>query len=55
MDKGISQADLAERIGVNEMTIVNWEIRGMVPRIGSVRERLTQEVEGVGRFLGLMS
>jgi hypothetical protein len=31
---------LAKKIGMDEMTIVNWEIRGMVPRIRSVRERL---------------
>jgi DNA-binding XRE family transcriptional regulator len=40
IDKGFSQAELAETIGVNEMTIVNWEIKGMVPRIKEVRERL---------------
>lgn len=28
MDKGISQASLASRLGVNGMTIVNWEIWG---------------------------
>ena len=25
MDKGISQVELAETLGVNDMTIVNWE------------------------------
>jgi len=33
------------------MTIVNWEIRGMVPRVRSVRERLISSVEGVGEYL----
>jgi hypothetical protein len=40
--------DLAETLGVDEMTVVNWEIRGMVPRIKEVRESLTRSVEGVG-------
>jgi DNA-binding XRE family transcriptional regulator len=55
MDKGVSQVELASRIGVNEMTIVNWEVKGRVPRIRNLRERLTHEVEGVERFLHLMS
>jgi len=50
-DKGVSQVDLAKMIGVNEMTIVNWETRGMVPRIKKVRERLAREVEGAGKWL----
>lgn len=33
------------------MTIVNWEIKGKIPRIRSLRERLIHEIEGVGRFL----
>jgi DNA-binding transcriptional regulator YiaG len=48
MEQGISQLDLAETLGVDEMTVVNWEIRGMVPRIKEVRESLTRSVEGVG-------
>ena len=51
MEQGISQVDLAKRLGVNEMTIVNWEIRGMISRIRTVRERLSQTVEGVEKFL----
>ena len=51
--KGISQVELAERIGVNEMTIVNWEIRGMVPANKHLRERLIQEVDGVGELLDI--
>lgn len=51
-DKGLFQADLARMLGVNEMTIVNWEIRGMVPRVRAVRERLAREVEGAGKWLG---
>jgi ribosome-binding protein aMBF1 (putative translation factor) len=30
-DKGISRVDLARRIGVNEMTVVNWEVKDMTP------------------------
>jgi DNA-binding XRE family transcriptional regulator len=51
MEQGISQASLAEKLGVNKMTIVNWEIKGMVPRIKNLREKLIHEVEGAGRFL----
>jgi transcriptional regulator with XRE-family HTH domain len=50
MDKGGSQVSLAERLRVNEMTIVNWEIRGMVSRIGGIRKKLAQGIPGVGRF-----
>jgi len=46
MDKGVFQVDLAKMLGVDEMTIVNREIRGMVPRIREVRERLTHSVGG---------
>ena len=42
--------ELAWKIGVNELTLVNWEIKGMVPRIKNLRERLIQEVEGAGRL-----
>jgi hypothetical protein len=38
------------KIGVNEMTIINWEVGRMVPCVRSVRERLTREVEGVGKI-----
>ena len=31
MEQGISQVELAKRIGVNEMTIVNWEVKDMTP------------------------
>jgi DNA-binding transcriptional regulator YiaG len=31
MDKGISQVVLAKKLRVNEMTVVNWEVRGIVP------------------------
>ena len=51
MDKGISQVSLAAALGVNEMTVVNWERKGMMPRVRNVRERLAHELEGAGRFL----
>ena len=31
MEQGISQIEVGEVFGVNEVIIVNWEIRGMVP------------------------
>ena len=51
MDKGLFQVDLAKMIGVNEMTVVNWETKGMVPRIREVRERLARPVEGMAHWL----
>ncbi len=51
-DKGISQMELSAKLGVSEMTIVNWEIRGIVPRIRSVREKLVRSVEGTEKWLG---
>ncbi len=50
-EQGISQVSLAEKIGVDEMTIVNWEVKRTVPRVRSVRERLTGTVEGLEKFL----
>ena len=44
--------ELSAKLGVSEMTIVNWEIRGMVPRIKSVREKLIRSVEGTEKWLG---
>ena len=34
------QVELANRVGVNEMTIVNWESEGKVPHIKQLGERL---------------
>ena len=53
-DKGLSQVSLASRLGVNETTIVNWEIKGMVPRFKNLREKLIQEVEGAGEVSSLI-
>lgn len=49
-DKGISQVELAERLRVNEMTIVNWETMGMVPAKRHM-EMIARSVEGAERFL----
>ena len=41
MDKGLMIKGLAEKIGVTEDTVINWEIRDMVPHgksMGRVRE-----------------
>ena len=32
MDKGLEIKELADIIGVTEDTVINWEIRGMLPR-----------------------
>jgi hypothetical protein len=44
--------EFASEIGVHEFTVINWEVRGKIPRIRELKERLAHEVEGVGRFLG---
>jgi hypothetical protein len=36
---------------VNEITIVNWEVKGRIPQVRRVRERLARTVPGVGRFI----
>jgi DNA-binding XRE family transcriptional regulator len=50
-DEGISQVELAKAIDVNEMTIVNWEIRDKMPRIKAVKERLARTIPGTEGFL----
>jgi len=50
-DKGISEVELAGGPGVNEMSIVNWEVKGRVPQTKRIRERLLKGIPGVGRFL----
>jgi DNA-binding transcriptional regulator YiaG len=50
-DKGLSIGQLAREIGIHKFTLYNWEIRGKVPRIRSLKERLTRTVPGVGRWL----
>ena len=45
-DKGISQVELARRIGVNEMTVVNWEIKDITPRPRYL-EKLTRVMPGL--------
>jgi len=50
-DKGLTIRELAEEIGIHKFTLYNWEIRGKVPRIKELKERLISSVEGAGRFL----
>jgi DNA-binding transcriptional regulator YiaG len=50
-EKELTVAELAQEIGIHKFTLYNWEIRGKVPRIRSLRERLVRSVEGVGKFL----
>ena len=51
VDKGLTIRELAEEIGIHKFTLYNWEIRGKVPRIKELKERLISSVEGAGRFL----
>lgn len=44
MDKGLMIKELAERIGVTEDTVINWEIRNMVPQ-GKSMDRVRQFLE----------
>ena len=41
MDKGLMIKGLAEQIGVTEDTVINWEIRDMMPQ-GKSRERVKE-------------
>ena len=43
MDKGLMIKGLAEQLGVTDDTVINWEIRGMVPQ--------GKSMEKVNRFL----
>ena len=48
----LSQAELAERVGVTEVTIHSWETGKRVPRLGNLRrlaEALGVKVETVGQ------
>jgi len=44
LEKGMRQVDLAERLGVNEMTIVNWE-QGKTEPNKAFKYRLKLEVD----------
>ena len=50
MEQGLSQVELSQKLGVNEMTIMNWEIRGVVPQNKSLRKKLKEAVSGVGKW-----
>jgi len=50
MEKGICQADLAKRIGVNEMTIVNWE-KGKTKPAQKYLQRLSGFLDGVAAWV----
>ena len=44
LERGLKQTELATKIGVNERTVVNWEIHGRMPRNGQ-REKLVEVLE----------
>ncbi len=46
MEQGISQVELAERLGVTGDTVINWEIRGMMPAKRHL-ERLRRVIPGL--------
>ncbi len=50
MDKGLFQVDLAESLGVNEMTVVNWE-KGRTKPAKKYFERLNQLLPEATRVL----
>ena len=45
MDKGLMIKELAKQIGVTEDTVINWEIRGMMPH-GKSMGRVREFIEG---------
>ncbi len=47
MDKGLLIRELASELGVTEDTVINWEIRGMMPQ-GKSMERVRGFLEGMG-------
>ena len=47
MDKGLMIKELAEKIGVTEDTVINWEIRDMKPH-GKSMERVREFLEKQG-------
>ena len=40
LDAGLNIRELAEKIGVTEDTVINWELRGMMPLKKGIRERV---------------
>ena len=44
LERGLKQTELAEILGVNEKTVVNWEVHGRMPRNGQ-REKLVEFFE----------
>jgi DNA-binding transcriptional regulator YiaG len=42
--------EFAREIGVHEFTVINWEVRGKVPRFRSLRKKLREGIPGEGNF-----
>jgi DNA-binding transcriptional regulator YiaG len=49
-DNRLTTAGLSREIGIHKFTLSNWEIRGKVPRIRRLRERLMRAVPGEEGF-----
>ena len=50
IDAGLLIKDLAKKLGVTEDTVINWELRGMMPR-PRVRENLAMTFECMNGWL----
>ncbi len=46
MDAELQIRDLALMIGVTEDTIINWELRGMMPLVTKHKERVNTFISG---------
>jgi putative heme degradation protein len=50
-DKGLFIRELAQELGIAEFMLINWEVRGGMPRYKSHIRRLSEMIPGAGRFL----
>jgi DNA-binding transcriptional regulator YiaG len=53
MEQGLLIKDFAKQMGVTEDTVINWEIRGMMPRYKSSIQRISEMVPQAGKWLNL--
>lgn len=50
MEQGLSQILLAERLGVNKITLLKWEIKGRIPAKRHM-ERLRRAIPGLAAII----